>query len=810
MPRDLDHLELPRLQQPIARRKNGGGRPPTRDSRAEHGRKLENELAAVGMTFESLRREPPAGIDPKLVFTLRLHSKGRIEDADLLTMGLRLVAHEPNKLLVVFPDQGTLDGLRHRISEYASHDHAHYANIAAIEAIEARQPADKIGPRLQQDPLGQDEVDLLDVALWHSGDREECRRWVNDLSRLGASDHSRSLAGTQKRVTDSWIGNDMCLLRMRVDQGLLDTILQIDFVRSVDRRPRPSFDFRLMTRQREADVFIEPEAVPLVELTGVVVVDSGVMQGHPILAPVMGDAQSFIADDDRAEDVDEITGGHGTAVAGIAAYGDIGAAVQSGRFVPDAAIFSGRILTENLEYDPEKLLEHQLEELITYFIDTYPNVRIVNLSMGNLNEVFEGGRQFQLAAVIDELAYRFRDREVLFTIATGNYTELEGEDAASGYPGYLQRDEARLINPATSALALTVGGVAYGPGTDPRELPREGTETLIAKNRNWPSPFTRVGPGVDNAVKPDVVDFAGDIRFERGRSIPSPPQHAGIPSTSKSFAPPEGRLFRTVAGTSFSAPKVANLAAKLFRDDPGVSSNLVRALIAASARLPEERPPELSEQGHKPEILRVYGYGIPDYDRARFSSEHEVLLLAEEEIELDLFQLFALPGLPEEFLTVPGEREIAVTLAFDPPTRQTRGDSYLGVRMHAHLFRNVSPSDLMNRLKAMTTEERAALEDDASLTKMPSSHRVKLEPGVNLRRGGTLQRGIARIRRSNWKYDGDDLVLAVICQRMWAPVEVERQRFAVVVSVTHSDPTVSLHSHIRQRAQLWQQARVRV
>ena len=188
-----------------------------------------------------------------------------------------------------------------------------------------------------------------------------------------------------------------------------------------------------------------------------------------------------------------------------------------------------------------------------------------------------------------------------------------------------------------------------------------------------------------------------------------------------------------------------------------------------------------------------------------------MLLLAEEEIELDLFQLFSLPGLPEEFLTVPGEREIAVTLAFDPPTRQTRGDSYLGVRMYVHLFRNASPSELMNRLKAMTKEERAALgDDDASLTAMPSVQRVKLEPGVNLRRGGTLQRGIARIKRPSWRYDGNDLVLAVICQRMWAPVEVERQRFAVVVSVTHSDPTVSLHAHIRQRAQLWQQARVRV
>lgn len=399
---------------------------------------------------------------------------------------------------------------------------------------------------------------------------------------------------------------------------------------------------------------------------------------------------------------------------------------------------------------------------------------------------------------------------MLFTVATGNYVYPEGEEAVTGYPSYLQNDEARLIEPATSAIALTVGGVAYGPGNDPQVLRRDGVERLVAQNRGWPSPFTRVGPGVDGAVKPDVVDLAGDIRFERGRAIDFPPQHAGLPSTAKAFAPPEGRLFRTVAGTSFAAPRVANLAARLYSEFPEASSNLIRALIAASARLPDDRPQDLSRPAHEPKVLRVYGYGMPDYERARFSSEHEVLLLAEHEIQLDSFQLFALPGLPEEFLAAPGNREIAVTLAFDPPTRQTRGDSYLGVRMYAHLFRNISAADLTNRLRAMTAEERAALgEDDVSLTKLPSSRRVKLEPGVNIRRSGTLQRGVARIRRSNWQYDENDLILAVICQRMWAPVEIDRQRFAVVASVTHSDPAVPVRAHIQQRAQVWQRARVR-
>ena len=803
MARDLEHLTLPRQRGPLARRKHGRGRPPARDSRAEHGRKLEAELESLDTSLSSLRREPPAGIEPKLVFTIRLHSDGRFDDDEIRAMGLRLIARESNKVLVVFPDRETLDELRRRIRTYSAHDNAHYANIGGIEAIEALKPADRIGARLKHEPLAQGEADLLDVSLWHSGDTEECRRWLDELTELADR--------TNHRVTDTWIGGDICLLRLEVNQNLIDTLLQVDFVRSVDRRAKPFYEFRRIIHISHSDIDIGNDDVPLGELTGIVVVDSGVMTGHPVLAPAIGDAQSFVTDDDRSEDVDEIRGGHGTAVAGVAAYGDIGACIESRRFVPKAAIFSGRILTNSLEYDPERLLEHQLEELVSYFIENYPNVRIVNLSIGNLNNVFNGGLQSNFAAAIDELAYRFRERQLLFVIATGNYSDPSGEAALSGYPGYLQRDEARVIEPATSALSLTVGGVAYGPGTDLHDQRRDGVERLVAQNRGWPSPFTRVGPGVDDAVKPEVVDFAGDIRVERGRVIHFPSQHAGLPSASKYFAPPDGRLFRTVAGTSFSAPSIANLAARLFRDFPGASSNVIRALIAASAQIPDDRPLELSKPDHDADVLRVYGYGIPDYERARFSSENEVLLLAEGDIKLDEFQLFALPSLPPEFLEIQGNRKIAVTLAFDPPTRQMRADSYLGVRMYTHLFRNASAGELVNRLKAMTPAELAAIGDaDTSLSDLASAKRVDLKPGVTVRRKGTLQRGVASIHSSNWQYDGRDLVLAVVCQRMWAPVEVERQRFAVIVSVTHSDENVRLHAHIRQRAQLWQQVRIRV
>ena len=543
------------------------------------------------------------------------------------------------------------------------------------------------------------------------------------------------------------------------------------------------------------------------------------MQGHPALGPVLGDAQVF---PDRlrsrvtggAEDGDVRNGGHGTAVAGIAVYSDVGRCIEERSFVPHARLFSARVTDDNNEYDDEELIEHQLEEAVRYFLENYPQVRIINLSLGNDQSVYSDNHyQFRFAAVVDELAYRYSDRDVLFVVSAGNFwpPHLSDEEVLQQFPEYLTGpEETRIIDPATSALSLTVGGLSYGTGGALGTTADSSISRLVAGERGWPSPFTRTGWGVDGSVKPDVVDFAGDSRFEHGR-VQALPAHAGLPTTAKAFAPPEGRLFRTVSGTSYAAPRVANLAARLFGEFPDASSNLVRALIADSARVPGDRPAHFSDKEiWHDDVLRVYGYGQPDFSRARWSSDNEVLLLAEDSLELDTFQIFTVPSLPAEFLSTSGCGYLSVTLAFDPITRHTRMDSYLGTTMEFALFRNVAPDNVADAIRRLGEEDREGLEEVPTLGRLGNQRpsRVELRPGVNKRKKGTLQRGIARIARANWNYDGGPLQLAVICQRKWAPIDITHQRFALVVSLWHDDPTVDLYAHVRQQTRLSQRVRI--
>jgi hypothetical protein len=382
------------------------------------------------------------------------------------------------------------------------------------------------------------------------------------------------------------------------------------------------------------------------------------------------------------------------------------------------------------------------------------------------------------------------------------------------YPSYLYNADARLIDPATSAIALTVGSLSYGEG-EYGLASQERVGGSVARHREWPSPFTRTGFGLNGAVKPEVVEYGGDLRFISG-SIAERPLSAGVPTLGAEYSPPEGRLFATRSGTSLAAPRVANLAAKLAREFPGASSNLIRALIIASARVPDWRPPSLiREVDEGSRVMSIYGYGRPEFKRARWSLNREVMLLHDGVIGVDAFELFLLPPLPPSFIAANGIGSLAVSLAFDPPTRHTRLDSYLGIGMEFVLFRNVEPMHIADVLRHWNRDEK----EDLGGLDIPTRGslravgmgpiQVPLLPAVNLRKRGTAQKGVLKIKNRNWQYDSGSMVLAVICERKWAPAEIQEQRYAVVVSLGHSSQEVNLYEEISQHARVYERIRVR-
>lgn len=280
-------------------------------------------------------------------------------------------------------------------------------------------------------------------------------------------------------------------------------------------------------------------------------------------------------------------------------------------------------------------------------------------------------------------------------------------------------------------------------------------------------------------------------------------------------------MFRAYCGTSFAAPRVANIAAQLFTQFPNATSNLIRALIVNSATLPGEIPRILQARNNKDtkqlhKQLQIYGYGQPDLFQAKYSAENYVVLLQDDvQIPVGNFHIYEIPALPNEYIKTDGTRTLSITLAFDPPTKPTRGDFYLGVTMEFNLFKNLDKESIVNAFIKASKDTSTQEFTEISLKELKQQHpgkgiTVDLFPGTTLRNKGCLQRGQVHLTSKARGFDREPLYLVVSCVRKWAKKgEIDMQRYALVVSINHSNPQVDLYNQLRLKTQLAQRIRIR-
>ena len=826
----FDHLKLPRINIELPRRSAArGGFGGTKRDVSEHGRRLLNQLAPL---IEPVKEKTsPFRLDPKLIFKIKIAEKGYFSEDMVTQAGLNLLACEPNKAIVVFSSDNQLTEFKRRLENYSQiQEGPKYEYLGAIDELVPLEREDRIGRLLELKPVQLGELTALDLELWHTGDRTEMRKYLDDIAEVLESLPSDTVP---MRMSDSYIGEYLCIARIKVTHEVLELLLLEEIVKEIDRPPQPAFE---RTADYNLPISDFPEVVaPPENNCGILVIDSGVQRGHPLIARVLGETDVF--PDAKREFIkggsDDVNG-HGTNVAGIAIYGNVENCIKQHSFDPTAWLFSARVTNETNEYDEDLLVETQLDQAIRAFVEQYPNCKVINISLGNADQIYRDGlKQFRLAAKIDEIAYDYQHKNIVFVISAGNafYEEAKSdEQLRTDYPNYLLKKSARITDPATSAIAITVGSLSLGRGsiTEPSDVRRQA----IAKLSGYPSPFTRTGFGVDGMIKPDVVDFGGDLvldlSYRASLNLPKstvlPDNVAGVSvvTLSKDL---NSSLFQICSGTSFAAPRVANLAAQLFTKYPDASSNLIRALIVNSALLPKKIPPQFkcnkkqSQSRNTEQIkkqLAIYGYGQADLERAMYSAENYVVL-SEDNVDLEVgcFHVYEIPQLPPEFFKVKGTRMLSITLAFDPPTRPTRGDSYLGVTMEFELFKGINREIIRKAYEAASktsSPDESTNNTKGNLIKdYGSGIEVKLSPGSNLRKKGTVQRGQVEITSKSTKYDDGSMTLIVSCNRKWAkPDEIEKQRYALVACISHSDPQVDLYNRMQNQMAQRERERARV
>ena len=770
-----DHLRLVRLPAQLERRKTGGGRPPVRDP-AGHSQRLRTELDQAVAVQQSRRR--PDYINPSLI--LRVQMTGALLEEDWERLGLIVLSSDADRSLVLFSSTDDMAEFRQRLDAYSrgapvgQRNPAYATFVSGIESIGAVEPRDRIGLRLRADGFNDlaDFVDdtemLFDLELWDLGRRELRERKLEQIANYAGARGGE--------VVDQYVGPSITMLRVKATGALARTLLAVEDVASLDLPPVPEIvtgEALDLTLEQLPEMNVVGDDAPVIGI-----IDSGV-NAHPLIEDILVGAIGVpealgVADD----------WGHGTRVCGVAVFGDLRAQLESGALQRGNRVCSAKVVNEHGHFDDRRLVPSQMREAISTLNARY-GCRIFVVALGDSKQPYKGGKVGTWAATLDELA---RELNVLILVAAGNRSPRGGnrlEQAVTEYPGYLMEESNRFFEPAGAMNVVTVGALANGEGID--AALGEHVQVRSITRSSEPSPFTRIGPGVGGAMKPDLVDFGGTMildpavqRLRGGDDVAA----AGILTLHHE---PVNQLFTAGSGTSYATPLVAFKASQILALLPTASANLMRALLAGAAQVPTAARERLIGLGADA-MRAICGHGHVDLEHAAYSDDARVVLYAEDELLLDHFAVYEIP-IPELFQSEMGRRTISVSLAYDPPVRHTRAD-YAGVGMSFRLVRGCAPGLIFEHFRRRDAAE-------GRFPEIAARYNCALQPGPQLREKATLQCASVSFMRDIVGY-GDPYHLVVRCEGGWASNFVDRQRFAVVVQLEH-EAQIQLYQRIRIR-----------
>ena len=228
--------------------------------------------------------------------------------------------------------------------------------------------------------------------------------------------------------------------------------------------------------------------------------------------------------------------GHGTHVAGVIANSQVGQDEEWNGIAPDVDLVIGRVADENGFATYERVVQG-----VQWVIEKKEqhNIRVLNFSMSST------ARSPYWADPVNQALMQAWQAGIVVVVAAGN-----------GGPSALT-----MGVPGNNPYVVTVGSFtdAY--------TPHDWSDDYIPT-------FSSAGPTLDGFVKPDLIAPGGHI-------ISLMPADARLAQIKpENWVAPD---YFTMAGTSQSAAVVSGIAALMLSEDPGLTPNLVKHRLRASA-----------------------------------------------------------------------------------------------------------------------------------------------------------------------------------------------------------------------------------
>ena len=433
---------------------------------------------------------------------------------------------------------------------------------------------------------------------------------------------SRNIAFTKSNYT-----SQLPIYRVEMEpQAILDGLKGDDAYEMLfSIEPMPKYSVSLDSIQEETDSIevMNPIAGHRYETLGIL--DSGIA-AIPHFAPWIEGKRWTVYPESA------INPTHGTFVSGVALYGDICEGKEwvghRGIKLFDATVFPNE--TETLEEDD---LIANIREAIEA---NHEHVKVWNLSI-SVDRPVRDNKFSDLAIALDDLQTKYN---ILICKSAGNCSDFK-----------YRRPKGRVNEGADSVRSLVVGSVAQAKG-----------QYDFADVDN-PSPFSRVGPGPEYIIKPEVSHYGGNAGIDENGKL----SMTGVKSFLK-----DGTLSSSV-GTSFSTPRIAALATGLYQElDEAFDPLLLKGLIIHSSTYSDNLQIPMHERTNQ------LGFGVPQFvKQILYNAPYEATLILRDTLskgdKIDIMD-FPMPKslIKNGYFT----GQIIATLVYDPVLDASQGIEY--------------------------------------------------------------------------------------------------------------------------------------
>lgn len=573
-----------------------------------------------------------------------------------------------------------------------------------------------------------------------------------------------------------------------------------DCIYEVDRAPPRLRDLRLLedvTTKEVKEFTLEP---PRSDAPSIVILDTGIATAHPLLKAAILSATTA----DELIPSPEDTYGHGTKMAGIALYADLGAAVERGFEAAPHWVQSSRLLVQpglgtasDDNYEKWPVLTTGAVQSAEK-ADPLPRNRVFTMAVTRTMQdpPLDDVAPTLWSHAIDQISYHDGHGR-LFVVSAGNARDSQWLALAEQHP-QLQLSE-KIHQPAQAANALTVG--AYTTRVTLPHSKDYADAEVVAKRPGGISPFTSTGlPGNEWSVKPDVVMEGGNLAIFGTLPDASVPTLSALTTSHRHAV---GQPLGQISMTSEATARVAHLAARIWSAEPKLRPETIRGLIVHSASWTSEMLDQFSGVYDR---LLACGFGVPDLTLASECAQGRATIVVEdtmpsavvEEVpkrkpprrpttkatELKLrrkLKVFRLP-MPGDLMTdADAPVELRVTLSYFSEPNKFGRTVFHGLDLKWDMQGpQESESQFLQRINALARP----VGPDGKRQKTNSSKSFPWEFGVQVRSRGTVQRDRWCGRISS--LIGDKLIAIIPVLGWWDQrryLKEQEMRFSLIVSV---------------------------